>query len=733
MFASENKSEKYFQIISYGVGLTALLTLFFSGSIGLFSLSLFLLIIVFAWFLEDSRWQISEKIGVVLIVLIVPLFYLDWKYQLSGFNSRDAFAAGNLSRLILILSSIKLLQKKNDRDWVLIYLISFFEILLAAGIGISPLFLVCLVIYLLFAFSAIILFEIKKTSRSVFEKKVKQTLKSQSKELKTSQLIKLPLTAFVILLLISLVAVPLFFVFPRVGGAGFGGNLNSLSNFTGFSDSVKLGDIGRLQQSDQIVMRVQVEKADGKDVRNLRWRGVALDSFNNQTWHKSRPQYIEPYIKTPERDYFLLDNTKDASQLVTQTIYLEPLDTPIIFALARPVVVQGNFQIVNKDLEGSLLAARGNGGRISYKVISDNILPSELQLRKDNAPYPMPVDRHLQLPNNIDPRISQFTREIIEQAGAKNRFEQAKAVETYLKTNFSYSLEMKAGGNDPLADFLFNIREGHCEYFSSSLAIMLRTQGIATRVVNGFQSGEYNETADVFVVKQKDAHSWVEVYFPKENVWIPFDATPADGQFAQGTSGGISSSLSKMLETLETYWIQYVVSYDNLGQRSLLNSLRNLLSSIQVKLSDWIDTAQITLADWWEQVRGANGLTGSITAILLGIGFVLGTICGIFALLWTFRKLLKLKIWEKIRTIFKRKKETSVVEFYQRMQKVLAKQGLNREAHQTPLEFAFALNMPEAVSITEKYHDVRFGEKNLSNDEANEIENWLKDLEEKKQ
>ena len=92
-----------------------------------------------------------------------------------------------------------------------------------------------------------------------------------------------------------------------------------------------------------------------------------------------------------------------------------------------------------------------------------------------------------------------------------------------------------------MSDFLFNIKEGHCEYFATALAIMLRTQGIATRVVNGFQSGEYNETTGVYIVRQKDAHSWVEVYFPQAKVWVPFDATPAAGQSTQSVSLSIAA------------------------------------------------------------------------------------------------------------------------------------------------------------------------------------------------
>ena len=87
-------------------------------------------------------------------------------------------------------------------------------------------------------------------------------------------------------------------------------------------------------------------------------------------------------------------------------------------------------------------------------------------------------------------RISQFAAQVTGKSN--NRYDKAKAVEKYLQTQFGYTLEMKAGGDQPLADFLFNVREGHCEYFASAMAIMLRTQGIATRIVNGFQQGEYN-------------------------------------------------------------------------------------------------------------------------------------------------------------------------------------------------------------------------------------------------
>jgi transglutaminase-like putative cysteine protease len=328
----------------------------------------------------------------------------------------------------------------------------------------------------------------------------------------------------------------------------------------------------------------------------------------------------------------------------------------------------------------------------------------------------------------MDERIAQLAAQIT--AGKTNRYDKAAAVEKYLQTEFGYTLDLKAGGDEPLADFLFNIREGHCEYFASAMAIMLRTQGIATRIVNGFQLGEYNETADVYVVKQKSAHSWVEVYFPGENIWVPFDPTPFAGQNDGATSTGILGSFSKYLEAIETFWIQYFVAYDNQEQRSLFRSFKNGFRDYQTKTSSWLNDSQERVGAWWKEARGDKGLQTSAVAIASGIGYLAAIVLAVLLIVWLYRKIIRSEIWRKFVAWLKFKNETTIVEFYERMQKVLAGKGFRREPHQTPLEFAFAIQMPEAVKITEKYNRVRFGEKNLSRDEAEEIEHWLKDLEE---
>lgn len=720
--------DKFFKFISYAVVFCGFLTLWVSGGAGLAVSVFFLTVLIASWFLENSRWQISEKVGTALMFCLIPLFYFDWKYKFTGFGNTETMLVGILARLILLLAAIKLFQKKGDRDWLFLYLMSFFEVLLAAGVSISPLFLASLILYLLTVLCAIITFEIRKTSRLVAPKAANEKLPADEVKaaLKNKLITRLPSTAVILLILIMVVGTPLFFALPRVGNAGKGNNQSAFSSITGFSDSVRLGDIGQLKQSEEIVMRARLENVRGNNLNTARWRGVALDFFDNRTWSKKTDFGRDLKL---ESGFFRIDYARDTESIVAQTIYLEPIDTPVLFTLSRPLAVQGNFQSLREDSHKAINFTRNEFDRLIYKVYSDTSMPDLSRLREDNESYPPDKERYLQLPEKFDERISQLASELTRDK--TNRFDRAVAVEKYLQNEFGYTLDLKAGGEEPLADFLFNVREGHCEYFASAMAVMLRTQGIATRVINGFQLGEYNETADVYVVKQKSAHTWVEVYFPGENAWIPFDPTPYAGQTDGMVSSGIFSSFNQYVEALETFWIQYFVAYDSQEQRSLFRSFKNSFQGVQAKTSDWLNRQQDRIGDWWKDVRGDKGLQTSAFALAYGIGYLAGLALSIFLLVWLYRKISRSSAWQKFAAWLRQRKDTTIVEFYDRMQNILASKGLRREDHQTPLEFAFALGMPEAVKVTEKYHRVRFGEKDLSSEEAAEIEDWLKNLESK--
>ena len=146
----------------------------------------------------------------------------------------------------------------------------------------------------------------------------------------------------------------------------------------------------------------------------------------------------------------------------------------------RVVGVQANFPMLFTD-PGDSVTFQPRSDRVSYKVLSDVSLPSESLLRSDREPYPQEMANYLQLPPKFDTRIESLARTIT--ANSRTRYDTAKAVEEYLQTQIGYTLEQKAGGDDPLADFLFNVREGHCEYFATAMAIMATLEVRRLRVI----------------------------------------------------------------------------------------------------------------------------------------------------------------------------------------------------------------------------------------------------------
>jgi len=287
---------------------------------------------------------------------------------------------------------------------------------------------------------------------------------------------------------------------------------------------------------------------------------------------------------------------------------------------------------------------------------------------------------------------------------------------------------MKSGGPEPLADFLFNVREGHCEYFATAMAVMLRTQGVATRIVNGFHEGEYNEMAGQYIVRQRHAHAWVEVYFPKEKAWVPFDPTPSSGD-TDGASTGIIAQAGKYLEALDAIWIQYFVAFDDQEQRSLARTMRTGIVDYQTRTAIYWDQVKVMFGEWWTEVRGDHGLLASTEAVGYAIAIIAGTVILIILLVMLYRRIMRWGIWGRIRNRLTLKKNASIVEFYERMQQILAAKGFVRAPHETPLEFALASGMPEAVDLTEEYNRVRVGRHDVSATEADKIENWLSGLE----
>jgi transglutaminase-like putative cysteine protease len=520
---------------------------------------------------------------------------------------------------------------------------------------------------------------------------------------------RLPFVALALLLLIFVLALPLFLVAPRSGAAALTRSGGALTNFIGFSESVRLGEIGDLKRDNAVVMHVRLE--DTQPGGALRWRGIALDEFTGRGWRKSAEARVLTE-RTNDKGFFQIGTTETLHHRTTQTIFLESIESPVLFAASRPIAIQGDFRLVWVDGEGSVQARRHEYERVIYKALSDATQPDVARLRSDVDPYPDAFERYEQLPNALDPRIEALATAIVVNAHARNRYDVAKAIESQLQADYGYSLQMRAAGPDPLADFLFNVKSGHCEYFSTAMAVMLRTRGIATRVVNGFLQGEYNEAAGAYTVRQSDAHSWVEVYFPESQTWVTFDPTPAAGR-TEPVSTGLAAQLGKYAEALELIWLQYVVGYDKQEQRSLATSLHNQLFVYRRSFAQIVSAAReaITLRS------GAIALIG-----LAGMAA--------FLLLFVIRRVRRFG-WRRGLRLSRRQvdRDASTVVFYERLLALLALRGVKRDPDLTPLEFASGLDFQPALSITRAYNRVRFGGQELSPAELREIEKALAEFE----
>jgi transglutaminase-like putative cysteine protease len=394
------------------------------------------------------------------------------------------------------------------------------------------------------------------------------------------------------------------------------------------------------------------------------------------------------------------------------TILLQPIATDTVFAPANAVSVRGNFSgegsnpeagarrsYIIRDATGSLTNPFHNFSTIRYEGFS--LLPAMNvpQLRVASMEYPEAIrDAYLQLPN-LDPRIPELAKQIT--ARAQTPFDKTIAVESYLRSRYTYTLNLTGKpGDDALAHFLFETRAGHCEYFASAMAIMLRTLGIPTREVNGFLPGEYNDLGGDYIVRASDAHSWVEVYFPG-NGWLTFDPTPPGAE----SGGGFFSRLGQYMDWFELSWNEWVINYDFIHQILLAQNM-------QRSTRNWTETART----WYthQQERGRRWMKSWNLGlrVLIPLAILLFLMALRFDLVAAFLRRMWLS-WQLRSPEAARSNPQLASRLYNELLYLLERRGFSRQPTQTPFEFAAAVSQPRLAPVvyefTQHYAQARFG------------------------
>jgi len=684
------------------------------------------------------RWSVSRRWANLLSLTYSGLALLEW--QVLHFPPVRV-----VIHFVLFATSLKLLRAKSNRDWLWLYMVSFGIVLMSAGLMAGTQFLLLLIVYLFAALSTLASFEIRRSQQSFAEElqtpassiELWREVKEQRQPLSApggGHLIGFSAGA---LFLILLVAIPLFLAVPRIS-RGFGrSGLLSTEALSGFSDTVRLGEVAQVKLNPQIVMRVRVKfprDLEGAGVRAaLRWRGVTLDQYDGQNWIQSGAD------TTPVKsigDSFRVDEKLWPRLYTEQRYFLEPLNIRTIFVAPRAMLVTGLPEL-SRDGGDGLWTEPHRFNKLEYVVYSDTTVPRDEELAQDDYRDYTHKDqqRYLQLPPDHDRRIDQLAAKVVQ--GANTQIEVARRIEQHLRTEYGYTLDLHpVTEGDPVADFLFNAREGHCEYFASAMVLMLRTRRIPARLVNGFQTGEYNAPADVYTVRQSDAHSWVEVWFPKKG-WIAFDPTPPAGMSVYGD--GMLALMRQYSEAMEMFWLEHVVGFDLNRQLSIAAAAQRWMAFYQRDVStrwfDWTSGLTQRMEAWRTDGNSVgnnpdetrpNGSRKGVSwrsrmlypAMLVAFVFA---ILAALAYFWRNR-------WQSWRWRVKREPAESAIRFYQEMLRTLERGGHKREPDQTPQEFAAQLSLPPVSEITRLYQQTRFGNQHLSDAETARIEALLRDL-----
>lgn len=524
--------EKVLKILTYLIGFEIFIFSYKNVSINYLFISLIIFIIAFY---KDffKHFHINRTLLNIIAVIFIILIFLRITLQDIITPALDS---------LLVLLSIKFIEDKDTRDYLQILLIS---ILVFTGATIFS-FDISFIFYFLFF---IFLLNLTIVFLTYFSSDKKINFKFE-------EIFKISYKTTLIPIFSIPLTILLFFTLPRTSTPIFNFFGSTLTARSGFTENVKLGNVSEIQEDDSIIFRVSMKVVNEEE---LYWRGLTLEFFEGNEWSDIDTPNIETKIKME-------------GEVIYQTIYLEPYSGNYFFGLDKPIGVFGRGNIYKKsDLTFFSKEIIGNRQKYEVKSILTPIIYEE-----NFPPY-----YYLQLPNDLSKEIKDLSLQFKD----KDDLEVAKKVENYFKNgDFKYTLKNLPISNKPIDAFLFKYKQGNCEYFATSMAIILRVLGIPTRVVAGYKGGIYNDLGKYYIVRQSDAHLWVEAYIEKIG-WIRFDPTPGALREEVLSTQKKISKFRIFLDTINYYYNTFIINYDLEKQITMLNKIREGFKKPHIKIS----------------------------------------------------------------------------------------------------------------------------------------------------
>jgi len=778
------------------------------------------LAIMGTWFLGwgQESWALPSALTVAGIASLLPLRFARYlrvnrlvanigALAAVAWSLRDFFRLASEAQLLAIadmliyLQMVLLFQQRTNRVYWQLLVLSVLQVVVAAALNLGPQFALLLAVYMAVSVSTLVLLCIHG------ERLPEPQTKANSEEA--------PPAPWRVLLAAPQVVVPIepevnpqatqrlffrqvglltgatflftivfFYATPRLGDGAWVGSRPGGLTTTGFSPELFLEDSGTVQQNNQLVMRVHFSRLIDRKPYALidepYFHGVVLTEYrvgpDGARWvapltSRRRGQQVSRHISQPS----------SALTLVRQDVALENANSPILFAVmpihplsdtpddlrhlrvsSRLVRVVNDEFAAQREYRYSLGTMAFRYGRQLHATPHVNanltrwdsvVLSDELAALTEFSAEQFPV-------------VNRVAEQVLADEGLTDapRFEQILALQRHFHApgRYKYSLNLNFVRNrelDPLEDFLANHRTGHCEYFASALAMMLRSRGIPSRIVNGYRGGEFNSLGNYYQVRQKHAHAWVEAYLSAEDTpsgelaglpsaggsWYRLDPTPAAFRPSTQFDPSLVTQVGDAFDYVDLLWRDYVLGLNSSRQKdTFYDPLTNRTAG---SIPSWMEVSRVqsmvnrlrgrSFRETSEQRDSKSGWSLAIVgAVLLLILAAVGRTLYAF---WRDRK-----DW---RWLFGRRAggaDRASVEFYRRLEKLLGRLQLRRNPGQTPLEFArqaadslrviirdtpLAEDVADLPSLPARivtaYYQVRFGGVQLDSTEAAAIERSL--------
>ncbi len=694
---------------------------------------------------------VADEYGVLSALLFGALLYLGWqvdsgrlRHALPGwfwnlatlaffaFCIADALMIRRQASLALVnflvfLQAVKLLNPKQDRDYIALYTLNFFALLISSILTFSSLFALACVLFIVTAAWALMTWNLKRDIQTYLVKPRAAATPEDDADLFSApaidSLLSLKFFSGVvgITLTTCLLSAVVFVIMPRMReGVFFSYAGENAPKVSGFSEEMALDSFGNIRLDHTPVMRVELPGISDETqlAQRLYWKGATYNEYDGQRW-KSDERAKKPIpLMRRYRSRAWLRRSRKQWALLEQRVTLFSPEFHVLFGAKTLYSVEGRFLSLDFDEVTDNTNVHLYPYALQYSAFSDISLPAEEALRGDHQDYPDDIrNLYLRAPE-LSPSIRQLAQELAH--AHANPYDIAVAINAHLQQHYTYSLNVaRSTSVSPLEDFLFISKAGHCEYYATAMTMLLRILGIPARVANGFAQGRWNEYGRFFTVRQSDAHAWVEVYFPSYG-WITFDPTPSAAfgedyqQFAE--QSGFFASLYRYSEYVRATWNRYVIDYSLYDQATFAMEAFRASHSARDRLAEVFHQLQARIRD--------IASTLSLGQIAIFCVALLGVSAGLRFLL---QRLGWLRITGRLRIPHHHDSRKTEVAFYREMLAIFARSGMMKQANATPNEFAedvsqqYPAYAQDMAYLTSLYYAARYGQRALLPEEWQQI------------